>query len=150
MDVVASLPRAEHPGVRWTTRAQWHLTLRFLGEVDAPEPVARSLATAPLHRCTAVIGPRVATLGRSVLVVPVAGFDELRRRWRTPGGHGVPPEDRPFRSPSRGPGPTEASGDRWGRGGRRLVRGRRGAVGAEHLGPDGATPYEDLCVRRLD
>ena len=26
--------RAAHPGLRWATAAQWHLTLAFLGEVD--------------------------------------------------------------------------------------------------------------------
>ena len=33
IDVLADLPRPEVAGVRWTTRGQWHVTLRFLGHV---------------------------------------------------------------------------------------------------------------------
>ena len=39
LDVLAALPRTERPGVRWTTRDQWHVTLRFLGMADPAEAV---------------------------------------------------------------------------------------------------------------
>jgi len=151
IDVVASLPRPEHPGVRWTTRAQWHLTLRFLGEVDDPGPVAAALAAAPLHRCTAVMGPRVTVLGRGVLVVPVEGLGELAAAVAlATAGHGGRPETRPFRGHltlARAPrtdvrslvgAPVEAS---FAVDEVQLVR--------SHLGAGGAR-YEDLFVRRLD
>jgi 2'-5' RNA ligase len=46
-DVVARLgapPVAAAGGLRWTPRAQWHITLRFLGPVAAPDPVVAALA----------------------------------------------------------------------------------------------------------
>ena len=77
LDAVAGLPRPERPGVRWTTRPQWHVTLRFLDEVDDPAPVVGALATAPLVACSAVVGPQVTVLGRTTVVVPVGGLDAL-------------------------------------------------------------------------
>jgi 2'-5' RNA ligase len=53
LDAVAALPRPTHPGVRWTARDQWHVTLRFLGEVEDPTPVAAALAAAPLDSAPA-------------------------------------------------------------------------------------------------
>ncbi|MCF7552430.1 RNA 2',3'-cyclic phosphodiesterase [Pseudonocardia sp. WMMC193] len=41
----AVLPSA--PQVRWTAPAQWHVTLRFLGEADPPDLAAIAHATAP-------------------------------------------------------------------------------------------------------
>ena len=81
------------------------MTLRFLGEVDAPGPVAdalrrvpEALAAAGVGEVRATLGPRVAWFpGRQVLQVPVSGLDALAQavvdataRW------GRPPEDRPF------------------------------------------------------
>ena len=76
LDQIEALPRQERPGVRWTTRDQWHVTLRFLGsaDVDAVTPALRALRHPPVE---AVVGGRVARLGRSALVVPVAGLDSL-------------------------------------------------------------------------
>jgi 2'-5' RNA ligase len=124
--------------------------LRFLGEVDDPAPVAAALDAAPLSPASAVVGPQVAVLGRGVLMVPVAGLDDLAAavtgatRW-----FGRAPPDRPFR------GHLTVARARRG-----AVRGLAGeAVGARfpvedvrlvrsHPGPDGAR-YEDLHVRRL-
>src|ERR1700674_5370013 len=44
------LARPEMAGVRWTTIDQWHVTLRFLGELAAPEPLLETLAGADLPR----------------------------------------------------------------------------------------------------
>jgi RNA 2',3'-cyclic 3'-phosphodiesterase len=150
LDALDRLRRPERSGVRWTTRDQWHVTLRFLGEVDDPGTVADALDAAPLAVCGAEAGPRVAALGRGVVVVPVRGLDELA------GGvvaatarFGVPPPDRPFH------------------GHLTLARSRRGSVRdlvgeavaasfavddvrlvRSHLGRDGAR-YEDVHVRPL-
>ncbi|NIR41602.1 MAG: RNA 2',3'-cyclic phosphodiesterase, partial [Actinobacteria bacterium] len=40
VDLLARLPRREEPGVRWTTEAQWHVTLRFLGRADPADATA--------------------------------------------------------------------------------------------------------------
>lgn len=100
LDAVAALPRPDRPGVRWTTRDQWHVTLRFLGEVDDPGPVAAAVAeaVAPLAPVEAVAGPAVTALGAGVVCVPVAGLDDVAGAVvRATSGFGKPPEDRPFR-----------------------------------------------------
>ncbi len=83
LQVIDDLDRPVVAGVRWTAPAQWHVTLRFLGEVPAGQAgtVARALAAG----AQAVQGPVQATMGpvtawfpgRRVLQVPVAGLDEL-------------------------------------------------------------------------
>ena len=40
LDAIAALPRADEPGVRWTRRDQWHVTLRFLGSAEIEAAVA--------------------------------------------------------------------------------------------------------------
>lgn len=88
-EVVDALRRLPRPGaagtagdgIRWTTPEQWHVTVRFLG--DVPEAgldavAARWRATASEHDArTVTAGPATTTFGRSVLVVPVAGVDDL-------------------------------------------------------------------------
>jgi RNA 2',3'-cyclic 3'-phosphodiesterase len=148
---IAALDRPDMPGVRWTTADQWHVTLRFLGEVEDPEPVAAALDAAALAPTTATLGPRVTALGRGVLVVPVAGLGALAGAVvAATAGIGRPAADRPFR------------------GHLTLARARRGAsvraltgaavAGAfpvdavrlvrSRLGPGGAR-YDDVHVRRL-
>jgi len=70
------VPRPHEPGVRWTRPEQWHVTLRFLGDADERE-VEAALHQLGARRATAVLGPRVARLGRTVVCLPVAGLDEL-------------------------------------------------------------------------
>lgn len=77
LDALARLDRPEAGGVRWTRRESRHVTLRFLGEVDDPTPIAAALDAAPLAPADAEVGPRVTSFGRGVLVVPVAGLDRL-------------------------------------------------------------------------
>jgi RNA 2',3'-cyclic 3'-phosphodiesterase len=72
VDRLRALARPEHPEVRWTLPEQWHVTLRFLGEVDAAPPLPSSWPAAE-----AVLGPVSRRLDRHVLAVPVAGLDGL-------------------------------------------------------------------------
>jgi RNA 2',3'-cyclic 3'-phosphodiesterase len=76
LDELEALLREDRPGVRWTTRAQWHVTLRFLGSAD---PVAAADALAGLRHppVDVVVGGPVGRLGRGVLMVPVGGLDSL-------------------------------------------------------------------------
>jgi 2'-5' RNA ligase len=78
-----AIDRPPLPGVRWTTEQQWHVTLRFLGDVadDEIEGVKGGLAQldrlGTLPALTAVAGPVVSRLGESVLCVPVSGLEPL-------------------------------------------------------------------------
>jgi len=98
LDLLAGLPRADQAGVRWTTRDQWHVTLRFLGAADPDEVSAALAPLAPrLAPAAATMGPRVGRLGRGVLMVPVAGLDAVAAAVVDATRHlGQPPEPRPF------------------------------------------------------
>ena len=80
-DVVAGLARADRPAsklVRWTTPDQWHVTLRFLGEVEDGSAITDRLAEAHLGPpVTARLGPTSVILGSSVVCLPVTGLDSL-------------------------------------------------------------------------
>ncbi|MGH9137229.1 MAG: RNA 2',3'-cyclic phosphodiesterase [Acidimicrobiales bacterium] len=81
-EIVASLQaleRPEVPEVRWTTPDQWHVTLRFLGDVDDAAATAANEAVDSIEGggCRAVVGPATRRLNPSVLVVPVAGLDRV-------------------------------------------------------------------------
>jgi 2'-5' RNA ligase len=150
LDIVAGLRRRERDGVRWTTREQWHVTLRFLGEVADPQPVATALDDAVLNGCTAVVGPQVTALGREVVIVPVAGVEDLAAVVvAATRDVGKPPATRPFRghltlARARHGSVRDLVGEpveaRFRVDAVRLVR--------SHLGRDGAR-YEDLHVRHL-
>jgi RNA 2',3'-cyclic 3'-phosphodiesterase len=156
LDLVEALYRPVDQGGRWTRRDQWHVTLRFLGEVDDPDDVVAALEGADLAPATATLGPGVTVLGRSVLVIPVAGLDELAASVvAATSALGRPPEDRAFRghltlararrgASVRGPAlrlAEEEVAATFPVGEVRLVRSR--------LGPGGAR-YDDLFVRQLD
>lgn len=74
--LLRELPRKDHRGVRFVPPERWHVTLRFLGDVDL-DTVVTSLdgfgETAPVAR----LGPGVDLLGERSLVVPVTGLDRL-------------------------------------------------------------------------
>jgi 2'-5' RNA ligase len=96
LDRLEALPRPVEPGVRYTRRDQWHVTLRFLGScpVDDALVAFTQLAGGP---AVAELGPAVSRLGRSVLVVPVRGLEDLAAAVRTATGDvGEPPDPRPF------------------------------------------------------
>lgn len=71
-----ALPRPTVEGVRWTPPDQWHVTLRFFGEVD-PDAARRALSGFSADPCTARLGPETGRFGRRVLHAPVAGLGVL-------------------------------------------------------------------------
>jgi RNA 2',3'-cyclic 3'-phosphodiesterase len=79
---LASLPRPAVPGLRWSGPEQWHITLRFFGELDGGQVgIAQTLLAdavdghdAPV---TATGGAECALLGPGLVVWPVAGLDGL-------------------------------------------------------------------------
>jgi 2'-5' RNA ligase len=85
IEMLLGLDRPEVAELRWTTEPQWHVTLRFLGEVDDPGPVTEALHAVPEvlraragPEVRASLGPTSAWFpGRHVLQVPVAGLDAL-------------------------------------------------------------------------
>lgn len=105
--VIEQLARMARPavsGLRWTTEDQWHVTLRFLGEVgddglDGGKMALRKLEPGGrLSPVTAIAGPAVIRLGSSVLCLPVAGLDALAASvGRLTAGIGAPVGHRPFR-----------------------------------------------------
>lgn len=97
LEALTALARPDVPGLRWTGRDQWHVTLRFLGRVDEVEPVAAALAAIEGgSRADAVLGPAVGRFGQRVLHVPVDGLEAVAAAAsRATEGLGRP-EDRPF------------------------------------------------------
>lgn len=81
IDLISALPRPEFPGLRWSPRLQWHVTLRFLGEVEHADGLAQALGQlSGSGIAKAVLGPSTAWFpGRRVLQVPVDGLDDLER-----------------------------------------------------------------------
>jgi len=85
MTLVRDLPRPDLASLRWTTEDQWHITLRFLGEVETPAAVADALKEVPATLREAQTGAVEAVLGaatawfrgRRILHVPVTGLDDL-------------------------------------------------------------------------
>jgi 2'-5' RNA ligase len=85
--LVRDLPRPDLASLRWTTEDQWHITLRFLGEVEEPSAVADALKEVPamlggagVDGVDAFLGAVTAWFrGRRILHVPVAGLDALAR-----------------------------------------------------------------------
>lgn len=85
-----SMPRPDTPGVRWSTEDQWHVTLRFLGNVDDVDAVVDALSGVDEPAAVVRVGPATARLGPGVLMLPVRGLDPL--------AHTLPLDmDRPFR-----------------------------------------------------
>jgi RNA 2',3'-cyclic 3'-phosphodiesterase len=86
-ELVRDLPRPDLASLRWTTEDQWHITLRFLGEVEEPSAVTEALKEVPAalrdagtDEVEAYLGAVTAWFrGRRILHVPVAGLEELAR-----------------------------------------------------------------------
>jgi len=84
-DVLAGLARLRRPdvaGVRWSTREQWHATLRFFGELSEEdvERASRALAQVAAAQTGPVevtAGPTTRFLGPGLVVWPVNGLSAL-------------------------------------------------------------------------
>ena len=114
---LAKMPRPVMDGLRWTKPERLHVTLRFLGECDEVEAVA---ALGPVGSPPALValGPTMQRLGRSVVMIPARGADDLAATVTEATRHlGQPPPKRRFtghmtvarfrRDPSPGQWPPE-------------------------------------------
>lgn len=82
MDALAAIARPERKGLKWTTADQWHVTLRFLGSVEASveRSVRSALASVDWQAIGPTLlsaGPRAETLGRTIWAIPVEGATAL-------------------------------------------------------------------------
>src|SRR5687767_4505041 len=79
--VIERLDRPPRPDVRWSTREQLHITLRFLGAVSEDDAASLIEALrqvgASLPSRHVELGPATHRLGRRTLVVPVDGLDDV-------------------------------------------------------------------------
>ena len=96
-DRIAGLPRPVEPGVRWVPPDQWHVTLRFLGEMELADAVAALQRPVEVGPVEAELGPEVSRLGRSVVCLPAHGLDALAGALAERTAElGDPPSARPF------------------------------------------------------
>ena len=151
VDLLAGLDRPAIDGVRWTTRDQWHVTLRFLGSVESADPAIAALATLEgASGAVASIDGRPIRLGREVLALSVEGLADLAALVGDAfAGIGRPPEHRPFRGHltlARGRGVRTLSTSR--RFQRASFRVRTVSLVESHLGPAGAR-YESVASVEL-
>jgi len=76
IDAISELPTKALRGVRYTRRKQWHISLRFLGDVERHEALeAFEQVSAPA--ATVTLGPSVELLGTRVVIVPADGLDGI-------------------------------------------------------------------------
>lgn len=81
-EVVASLHELSRPdvgGVRWSTEDQWHVTLRFLGDVERVDDLVDALSSISIAAAEVIVGPATSRLGAGILMVPVHGLDAFAR-----------------------------------------------------------------------
>jgi 2'-5' RNA ligase len=101
-DLLGGLDRPTAPGLRWTRPHQWHVTLRFCGEVPDGElpALVDALRAGLVGEPSAVVTTAGATaqFDRSgVLHLPVTGLDRLAGRVRAASApFGDAHDDRPF------------------------------------------------------
>ena len=76
VEELSGLRRKDQRGVRFVPAENWHVTLRFFGEADPSEVVA-AMDPVDLAGATARLGPAVDVLPPRMLVVPVAGLDDM-------------------------------------------------------------------------
>ena len=74
IDLVSDLPTEPLRGVRYTRRKQWHISLRFLGDVNR-QAALDAFAAFEAPQVTINLGDQVELLGTRVVILPVQGLD---------------------------------------------------------------------------
>jgi RNA 2',3'-cyclic 3'-phosphodiesterase len=102
VEALGALARPETAGLRWTSREQWHVTLRFFGDIDAQgvteaSAVLALVADRASEAPEANGGPGTRFLGSGLLIWPVAGVAQLAKEVeRLTATIGKPPPSRNF------------------------------------------------------
>jgi len=76
IDTIDNLPTKAQRGVRFTKRDRWHVTLKFLGDIE-PDDAAAVLWELKAAAVDVALGPKVSLLGSRILMIPAKGLDEL-------------------------------------------------------------------------
>lgn len=76
LDEINDLPTRPQRGVSFTRRAQWHITLKFLGQTN-PADALTALAAIDATEATVCLGPKVSLLGTRIVMLPASGLDDL-------------------------------------------------------------------------
>ena len=79
-DVRGAVDLIERPAgddVRWSRPESWHVTLRFLGEVDGDDDARAALARISAPSSTAVIGRVPKRVGPTAIALGVDGLDDV-------------------------------------------------------------------------
>lgn len=96
LDAIAALPRPKVPELRWTTRDQWHVTMRFLGSVDDVDAAVAAVRTIDAVACDVTVGPATGRFGKRILHVPTPGLEGVATATLAATAHIGEPEPRPF------------------------------------------------------
>jgi len=76
VDIISDLPTKPLRGVRFTRRDQWHITLRFLGDVERHHAL-EALSRVQAQQTTVTLGPDVQLLGSRIVMIPALGLDAV-------------------------------------------------------------------------
>jgi len=95
LEMLQDLPEPRDQGVRWVPIANRHITLQFLGDVDAEEAIER-LGDKQFPQVEARLGPAIDVLFERALAIPVAGIETLATQTRNATKGLVRPDRRPF------------------------------------------------------
>jgi len=74
---VDAIERPRGDDIRWSQPDSWHITLRFLGEMDGDDEARAALAQIAAASATAVIGRVPKRVGATAMALPVAGLDDV-------------------------------------------------------------------------
>jgi 2'-5' RNA ligase len=90
---VDEIERPDGDDVRWSRPDAWHVTLRFLGEMDGDDDARAALAKTAAAPATAVIGRVPKRIGPTAIALPVDGLDDVAAAVATAFA-GLPGEER--------------------------------------------------------
>ncbi|GJM38028.1 MAG: RNA 2',3'-cyclic phosphodiesterase [Acidimicrobiales bacterium] len=96
VDALTAPTRVDAPGLRFTTKDQWHATLRFLGSCAEADAID-ALRGVRFETATVQLGPTIERLGSGLVVAPLAGLDAIATAVRqATAAVGEPVDPRPF------------------------------------------------------
>ncbi len=76
IETIDALPTKAQRGVRYTKRDHWHIALQWLGTAKSADALD-ALAEMDASAADVTLGPEVSLLGNRVVIIPVAGLDNM-------------------------------------------------------------------------